>query len=96
MSVEFPSLVTTSVLTYLSVIKKASNHSSWSITSFSEDNQEKLLQLITTPTTGTPVRVPPRRIPVHFRPEVEGQLSETLQQGIIDESSSPWMAQQYT
>ena len=44
------------------------------------------------PTTGPPVRVPPRRIPEQYRPEVEGQIKSMLQQGIIEESSSPWMA----
>ena len=44
------------------------------------------------PTTGNPVRVPPRRIPAHYRQEVETQINTMLQQGIIEESSSPWMA----
>ena len=39
-------------------------------------------------TTGSPVRVPPRRIPVHYREEVECQIQEMLRQGIIKESSS--------
>ena len=44
------------------------------------------------PTTGNPVRIPPRRIPAHYRAEVERQLQDMLNQGIIEESSSPWMA----
>ena len=44
------------------------------------------------PTTGNPVRVPPRRVPAHYREEVEEQISAMLEQGIIEESSSPWMA----
>ena len=36
------------------------------------------------------MRVPPRRI--HYQEEVETHLSIMLQQGIIEESSSPWMA----
>jgi hypothetical protein len=44
------------------------------------------------PTTGNPVRVPPRRIPAHYRDEVEQQIQEMLDLGIIEESSSPWMA----
>ena len=44
------------------------------------------------PTTGNPVQVPPRRIPAHYRQEVETQINTMLQQGIIEESSSPWMA----
>ena len=43
-------------------------------------------------TTGTPVRVPPRRIPGHYRQEIEKQINTMLEQGIIEESSSPWMA----
>ena len=44
------------------------------------------------PTTGTPVRVPPRRIPIHYREEVLKQLQSMLDQGIIKQSNSPWMA----
>lgn len=44
------------------------------------------------PTEGSPVRVPPRRIPAQYRVEVERQIDEMLKQGIIKESSSPWMA----
>ena len=41
------------------------------------------------PTTGNPVKVPPRRIPAHYREEVCRQIQEMLDQGIIRESSSP-------
>ena len=44
------------------------------------------------PTTGNPVRVPPRRVPVHYREEVDRQIRTMLEQGIIVESSSPWIA----
>ena len=44
------------------------------------------------PTSGTPVKVPPRRIPASYRAEVEQQLQTMLAEGIIEESSSPWMA----
>ena len=44
------------------------------------------------PTKGQPIRVPPRRVPAHYRGEVERQINEMLEQGIITQSSSPWMA----
>ena len=45
------------------------------------------------PTEGaSPIRVPPRRIPNHYRQEVERQINEMLEQGIIVESTSPWLA----
>ena len=44
------------------------------------------------PTTGPPVRVPPRRIPIHYRDEVLKQLQSMLDQGIIKQSNSPWIA----
>ena len=43
-------------------------------------------------TTGNPVKVPPRQIPAHYRENVEKQIQTMLAQGIIEESSSPWMA----
>ena len=43
-------------------------------------------------TVGLPARDPPRRIPVYFQEEVEHQIRNMLQKGIIGESSSPWMA----
>jgi len=44
------------------------------------------------PTTGNPVKIPPRRIPGNYRAEVQQQINTMLQQGIIEPSSSPWMA----
>ena len=44
------------------------------------------------PTTGTPVKIPPRRIPANCRAEVEEQIQTMLKEGIIEESSSPWMS----
>lgn len=41
------------------------------------------------PTTGTPTKVPPRRIPIHYKKEVEQQIQDMLSQGIIEESKSP-------
>ena len=44
------------------------------------------------PTMGNPVRVPPRRMPVHYKQEIEHQIQQMLERGIIEESTSPWMA----
>lgn len=44
------------------------------------------------PTTGTCVKVPPHRIPANYRAEVEEQIQAMLKEGIIKESSSPWMS----
>ena len=44
------------------------------------------------PTQGSSVRVPPRRIPAHYRETAEKQIHHMLEQGIIEESCSPWMA----
>ena len=44
------------------------------------------------PTKGPPIRVPPRRIPGHYRQEVIRQIELMLAQGVIKESSSPWMS----
>jgi len=44
-------------------------------------------------TVGNPVKVPPRRVPAHYRSEVNQQIQKTmLEQGIIVHSNSPWMA----
>ena len=43
-------------------------------------------------TTGTPVKIPTCRIPANYRVEVEEQIQAMLQEGIIEESSSPWMS----
>ena len=43
------------------------------------------------PTTGNPVKIPPRRVPGNYHAEVQ-QINTMLQQGIIEPSSSPWMA----
>ena len=44
------------------------------------------------PTTGAPVKVPPRRIPANYRLDVEKQIQTMLNEGIIEECSSPWLA----
>ena len=44
------------------------------------------------PTKGPAIRVPPRRVPAHYHNEVERQIDHMLKQGVIEESSSPWMA----
>ena len=38
------------------------------------------------------MKVPPRRVPAQYREEVERQIQQMLDLGIIEESSSPWMA----
>ena len=44
------------------------------------------------PTVGNPVKVPPRRIPAHYRTEVCQQIQTMLDEGVIRRSKSPWMA----
>ena len=44
------------------------------------------------PTNGTQTKVPPRRIPAHFKDKVTRQLQVMLEQSIIEESNSPWMS----
>ncbi|KAL5500108.1 hypothetical protein EMCRGX_G011611 [Ephydatia muelleri] len=44
------------------------------------------------PTSGSPIRVPPRRIPAEYRQKVDKLIKDMLAEGIIEESSSPWMA----
>ena len=44
------------------------------------------------PTKGSAIRVLPRCVPTHYRSEVERQIDDMLNQGVIEESSSPWMA----
>ena len=42
--------------------------------------------------SGNPVKITPRHIPAQYRAEVEKQIQVMMNQGIITESSSPWMA----
>jgi len=44
------------------------------------------------PTKGSPIRVPPRRVPGYYCQEVTRQIELMLAQGVTKESSSPWMA----
>ena len=44
------------------------------------------------PTQGSPVRVLPRRIPAHYKTQIQAQIQDMLNKGIIDESSSPWLS----
>ncbi|KAL5517593.1 hypothetical protein EMCRGX_G003174 [Ephydatia muelleri] len=44
------------------------------------------------PTSRSPIRVPPCRIPAEYRQEVDKLIKDMLAEGIIEESSSPWMA----
>ena len=41
---------------------------------------------------GSPVRVPPRRIPAHYKTQIQVQIQDMLNKGIIEESSNPWLA----
>ena len=43
------------------------------------------------PTVSNPIKVPPRRIPMHYRNEGRDQI-QTMLEGIIRCSKSPWMA----
>ena len=45
-----------------------------------------------TTTSGCPVKVPPRRIPAHYKEEVEKQIQHMLDNHIIEQSSNPWMS----
>ena len=47
------------------------------------------VQVLQQPTTGAPSKV---RIPAHYRDEVETQIQDMLDLGIIEVSNSPWMA----
>lgn len=39
-----------------------------------------------------PVRLPPRRAPMHLRDEIEEQVQAMVRQGIVEECTSPWAA----
>ena len=39
-----------------------------------------------------PVRLPPRRAPLHMRETVDQQIQEMLDQGVVEPCSSPWAA----
>ena len=41
------------------------------------------------PTSGSPVKIPPRCIPAHYKEEVESLIQNMLDNHIIEESSSP-------
>lgn len=43
------------------------------------------------PTSGPHVKVPPQRIPANYQSEVEKQFQAMLEEGILEETSSPWM-----
>ena len=44
------------------------------------------------PTTGAPVKVTPHKIPANYHLDVERQIQIMLNEGIIEECSSPWLA----
>jgi hypothetical protein len=39
-----------------------------------------------------PIRKPPYRIPFALRKEMDKQVQDMLEKGVIEESSSPWLA----
>lgn len=39
-----------------------------------------------------PIKQVPRRVPLHLRSEVDKILEEMKEQGVIEESNSPWMS----
>ena len=43
-------------------------------------------------TTAPPVKIPPRRIPVHYKEVIQHQIEDMLRLGIIEENHSPWMS----
>ena len=43
-------------------------------------------------TTGNTVKVPTGCVPVHYREGIDHQIQTMLDEGIIEESHSPWMA----
>ena len=43
-------------------------------------------------TTGNPFKDPPKCVPAHYQEEIDYQIQTMLEQGIIEESSSPWTA----
>jgi len=60
--------------------------------SFLYDSWSQFISISLFPTQCPPIRVPPRRVPARYRTEVERQVQQMLEQGVITESSSPWMA----
>ena len=39
-----------------------------------------------------PIRLPPRRAPMHLRADIEQQVQDMIAQGVVEECSSPWAA----
>ena len=72
-------------VTYRQLFMNSSN-------SFKHLEKQMLLTTTLIPTTGPPVHVPPRCIPIHYCEEVLKQLKNMLDQGIIKQSNSSWMA----
>ena len=44
------------------------------------------------PTADSPLKIPPRRTPAHFKVEVEAKIQSMFDNNIIEPSSSPWMS----
>jgi len=43
----------------------------------------------------SPIKQVPRRIPIHMREEVNKIIKDMKNQGVIEESKSPWMSPLY-
>ena len=56
------------------------------------DSKENYTRLPLHLNKGFTIHVPPRRVPGYYRQEVTRQIELMLAQGVIKESSSPWMA----
>jgi hypothetical protein len=60
-----------------------------------EDNRFKITDLIVhriVKGDATPIRKAPYRVPFGIREEMESQVKNKLQKGVIEPSSSPWAA----
>ena len=61
---------------------------------FSQNDQDlgrTALEIHRIPTgEASPVRLPPRRAPMHLRADIQTQIEAMLQQGIVEDCANPW------